>query len=85
MACDVSPVAMFLMEAATLHNLLQSEQKMGERQKDRQKNKDEDTNGGGVWLKHHRYWSNSTDFEWMIWVESGVINEIQCNSMQCRC
>ena len=24
----------------------------------------------GVWLKHHRYWSNSTDFKWMIWVES---------------
>ena len=25
------------------------------------------------WVKHHRCWSNSTDFEWMIWVESGVI------------
>ena len=24
------------------------------------------------WLKNHRFWSNSTDFEWMIWVESGV-------------
>ena len=24
-------------------------------------------------VKFHRCWSNSTDFEWMIWAESGVI------------
>ena len=27
------------------------------------------------WVKHHRLWSNSTNFEWMIWVESGVMNQ----------
>ena len=27
----------------------------------------------GVCVKHHRYWPNSTDFQWMIWVESGVM------------
>ena len=62
---------------------------MVKRQRDRQKDKKEDTNAQrqsqntaqivfgkicGVWLKHHRFWSNSTDFEWMIWVESGVMS-----------
>ena len=28
-----------------------------------------------VAFKHYRFRSNSTDFEWMIWVESGVIKE----------
>ena len=41
----------FLIEGATLqvHISLQSEQKMGERQKDRQQNKDEDTNAQTQW------------------------------------
>ena len=27
-------------------------------------------------LAQHRFWSNSIDFAWMIWVESGVIHKI---------
>ena len=42
----------FLMEAAKLHILLQSEQNVGERQKDRQKNKDEDTNAQIMFVKN---------------------------------
>ena len=68
----------FLKGAATLHISLRTEQKMGKRKKDRQKDKDEDTSAKRQWQNtarfvfknnHHRFWkicgvySNTTDFE----------------------